>query len=309
MSKDNIMKLTDGMFHQVFDEVSRDYPEIETEHLIVDIGMARLADAPELFDVVVTPNLYGDIVSDIAAEISGSVGLAGSANIGEHGALFEAIHGSAPTIAGKNIANPSGLILAACKMLAHIAQGETAERVHNALLCTIEDGIHTVDIYDQSRSKEMASTSRFAEAVVARLGNTPRRLHAAHYSETPPPIQPYRRPDPAEKQLVGVDVFVDRAGIAPEDLAAALRAASETTSLDLVMITNRGVKVWPEGFPETFCTDHWRCRFQLAGGEATSHPQIVHLLQSLADAQIDFIKTEHLCTFDGQAGFSLGQGQ
>src|ERR671925_31277 len=148
-TKDNIMKLTDGLFHRVFNEIATEYPDIENEHWIVDIGAAKMADTPEAFDVIVMPNLYGDVLSDVAAQIAGSVGLAGSANIGDHGAMFEAIHGSAPRRAGQNLANPSGLLLAAVMMLVHIGQPDVAARVHNAWLRTIEDGVHTYDIYNE----------------------------------------------------------------------------------------------------------------------------------------------------------------
>ena len=148
-TKDNILKFTDGLFHKVFDEIAKEYPDIENEHWIIDIGAAKLADTPEAFDLVVMPNLYGDILSDVAAQIAGSVGLAGSANIGIHGAMFEAIHGSAPRRAGQNLANPSGLILASVMMLLHIQLPEMAEMIHNAWLRTIEDGIHTYDIYKE----------------------------------------------------------------------------------------------------------------------------------------------------------------
>src|SRR5690348_14679064 len=168
-SKDNIMKFTDGLFHKVFDEIGAEYPQFEKEHWIVDIGAAKLADTPEAFDVIVMPNLYGDILSDVAAQIAGSVGLAGSANIGDHCAMFEAIHGSAPRRAGKNLANPSGLLLAAVMMLMHIDQPDVATRVHNAWLRTIEDGIHTYDIYTEGISKQKVGTKEFADAVVARL--------------------------------------------------------------------------------------------------------------------------------------------
>src|SRR2546426_2193576 len=147
-TKDNIMKVTDGLFHKVFNEIAAQYPAIENEHWIVDIGAAKLADTPVVFDCIVMPNLYGDILSDVAAQIAGSVGLAGSANIGEKVAMFEAIHGSAPRRAGQNLANPSGLLLGAVLMLVHIGQTEVAEKVHNAWLRTIEDGIHTYDVYD-----------------------------------------------------------------------------------------------------------------------------------------------------------------
>src|SRR5512145_175253 len=182
-TKDNIMKLTDGLFHKIFDEIAAEYPDIENEHWIVDIGAAKLADTPEAFDVVVMPNLYGDILSDVAAQIAGSVGLAGSANIGEHVSMFEAIHGSAPRRAGQNLANPSGLLLGAVMMLVHVGLTDHAERVHNGWLRTIEDGIHTYDIYDEKVSKQKVGTREFAEAVVERLGQTPQILKARKYSK------------------------------------------------------------------------------------------------------------------------------
>src|SRR4051794_31932018 len=181
-TKDNIMKITDGLFHKVFDEIAVDYKDIENEHWIVDIGAAKLADTPTAFDVVVMPNLYGDILSDVAAQIAGSVGLAGSANIGTKYAMFEAIHGSAPRRAGQNVANPSGLLMGAVMMLVHISQADVAERVHNAWLKTLEDGIHTYDIYTEGVSKQKVGTKEFAQAVVARMGQRPEKLKAVSYS-------------------------------------------------------------------------------------------------------------------------------
>jgi isocitrate dehydrogenase len=316
--KDNIMKLTDGLFHDVFKEIGAEYPEIKQESMIVDIGMARLANAPELFDVIVTTNLYGDILSDIAAEIAGSVGLSGSANIGEKFSMFEAIHGSAPDIAGQNIANPSGILLSAVTMLTHIGQGEVAAKIHNAWLSTIEDGVHTGDIYRHNASSKRVGTDEFADAVIERLGEKPERLRPVRYKAAAQPDVDITRNASTDKKLVGVDVFVDwmpQSVTAPAELAAKLQAA-ETDALKLIMITNRGVKVWPDGFPETFCTDHWRCRFQSeeakkspSDAAAVAHKDVVELLTRLADAGVDFIKTEHLCTFDGKPGFSLGQGQ
>jgi isocitrate dehydrogenase len=307
-TKDNIMKMTDGLFHRVFDEVASEYPDLESEHLIVDIGAAKLADTPEAFDVIVLPNLYGDILSDVAAEIAGSVGLAGSANIGSEVAMFEAIHGSAPRIAGQDVANPSGLLLGAVQMLAHIGQIETAERVHNAWLRTIEDGVHTDDIYDPAVSKVRVGTAGFADAVIARLGETPKTLKAASYPTTSERITVSISERPRErKELVGVDVFVDSRQPV-ELLAKALEDIAEP--LELVMITNRGQKVYPGGVPETFCVDHWRCRFQ---GRRPEYPvpyeEVIALLSRLVTAGVFFIKTEGLFSFDGQAGFSLGQGQ
>src|SRR5205085_10011861 len=180
-TKDNIMKITDGLFHKVFDEIAAEDPSIENEHWIVDIGAAKLADTPTAFDVIVMPNLYGDILSDVAAQIAGSVGLAGSSNIGMQCAMFEAIHGSAPRRANQNLANPSGLLLGGVLMLIHIGQQDVAERVHNAWLRTLEDGVHTYDIYKDGVSKQKVGTKEFAEAVVARLGQKPEILKPVHY--------------------------------------------------------------------------------------------------------------------------------
>src|SRR6266480_5073830 len=183
--KDNIMKLTDGLFHKVFNEIAEEYPDIQNESWIVDIGSAKLADTPEAFDMIVLPNLYGDILSDVAAQIAGSVGMAGSANIGQQGAMFEAIHGSAPRRAGQNLANPSGLLLAAVMMLVHINQLDVATLVHNAWLRTIEDGIHTYDIYVEGISKQKVGTKEFADAVITRLGQEPKVLKAVSYTSAP----------------------------------------------------------------------------------------------------------------------------
>ena len=314
MSKDNIMKMTDGLFHKVFDEIRVQYPEIETEHSIIDIGAARLATRPERFDVIVTPNLYGDIISDIAAEMTGSVGLAGSANIGEHVAMFEAIHGSAPDIAGKDIANPSGLLLAAVMMLVHIRQAGAATRIHNAWLRTIEDGVMTAELHsDSATAVAPVGTQAFASAVIARLGQRPQTFAPVHYVNPPAPSRTaaplYTRAAPARKEMVGVDVFVHDAQHTPEFLAGRLTTLA-TEALQLQMITNRGVKVWPGGFPETFCTDHWRCRFIAAtSGGTITHAHIIALLTKVTQAGVDVIKTENLCTFDGEKGFALGQGQ
>ncbi len=308
-SKDNIMKLTDGLFHKVYDEVSADYPQIETEHMIVDIGAARLADTPEAFDVIVMPNLYGDILSDVAAQITGSVGLGGSANIGERIAMFEAIHGSAPAIAGQGIANPSGILLASVMMLVHVGQPLIAEKIHNAWLCTIEDGIHTPDIYRRELSKLQVGTDQFADALIERLGEQPTRLAPVHYDPhgvrlAVPPIRPRVR---ALKELVGVDLFIHWSETDANQLAATLQLAK--SPLTLRMITNRGVKVWPGGMPETFHSDHWRCRFKAPQDVQATPIDIVELLRAVYDLGLDSIKTENLYNFDGEPGYSLGQGE
>lgn len=306
--KDNIMKMTDGLFHDVFKEIAVEYPEIETDSWIIDIGAARLADTPEIFDVIVTSNLYGDVISDIAAQITGSVGLAGSANIGEKCAMFEAIHGSAPTIAGQNIANPSGLLRAAVMMLNHIGQQDVAETVKNAWSCAIEEGIHTADIYKEGVSKQLVGTKEFAEAVIERLDKKPQIIAAADYEKEVRLLVPtYQRRKPAVKILKGVDVFVDWTGASPSELATSLQKLNN--GISLTMITNRGVKVWPDGFEETFCTDHWRCRFEIEEGKLVDGKTIPSLLMRAVTEEIDVIKTENLYEFDGVKGFSLGQGQ
>ncbi len=308
-TKDNIMKQTDGLFHKVFDEIAREYPDIANEHWIVDIGAAKLADTPEAFDVVVMPNLYGDVLSDVAAQITGSVGLAGSANIGEECAMFEAIHGSAPRRAGQNVANPSGLLQAAIMMLNHIGQVDVAQKVQNAWLKTLEDGIHTYDIYRPGVSKEKVGTQEFALAVINNLGKEPSTLKPVSYtSNAPLQLPKYARKPSARKELIGVDIFVHYAGSRPDDLAERMKKI-ECHDIRLTMITNRGIKVWPDGFPETFCTDHWRCRFMPANNASMTHQHIIDLLSNAIREGVETIKTENLYSFNGTPAFSLGQGQ
>jgi isocitrate dehydrogenase len=305
-TKDNIMKMSDGVFHKIFDEVATEYPDIENEHWIVDIGAAKLADSPEVFDVIVMPNLYGDILSDVAAQIAGSVGLAGSANVGSQVSMFEAIHGSAPRRAGQNLANPSGLFLGAVQMLVHIGQGEVATRVHNAWLTTIEDGVHTYDVYDEGVSSHKVGTREFADAVIARLDERPSTLKAVEYAATRP-IDVHATPRPTEvKQRVGVDVFVQYVHD-PDDLAARLQKVG--APFELEMISCRGLAVWPGGAPETLLVDHFRCRFVAPDGTRVTGRDCVDVQGRIEDEGIEVIKTEGLFSFDGEPGFSKGQGR
>ena len=310
--KDNIMKLTDGTFHKIFDEIAVEYPDIVNESWIVDIGSAKLADTPEAFDVVVMPNLYGDILSDVSAQLAGSVGLAGSANIGDTCAMFEAIHGSAPRRAGQNLANPSGLLLGAVLMLVHINQPDVAERVHNAWLRTIEEGIHTYDIYVEGVSKQKVGTKEFAQAVIARLGQRPETLKAVSYATVEKSSAATRKPlihTSEKKELVGVDVYLEWDKGTPDELGAALKQLGNH-NLELKAVTNRGARVWPNGLPETFTTDHWRGRFQApTAGAGVTHAQVIELLQRVTEAGFDFIKTENLYTFDGKAEYSTIPGE
>lgn len=308
-TKDNIMKMTDGLFHKTFDRIGEEYPEIEKDHWIVDIGAAKLAETPEIFDVIVMPNLYGDILSDVAAQITGSVGLAGSANIGDGFAMFEAIHGSAPRLAGQNKANPSGLILAAVQMLVHIQQADIAEKIHNAWLRTIEDGVHTSDIFNDKVSKTQVGTDAFADAVIERLGSLPQQFGKADYANGNKQFNiKVTETKPAVKELIGIDVFLQFKDRNPEHLAARLKDI-ESSGLKLKMITNRGTKVWPNGFPETFCTDHWRCRFTREPQQGVSYQAAIDLMQKIHHSELEIIKTENLYLMDGVASFTAAQGQ
>ena len=309
MSKDNIMKLTDGLFHQVFDEIAAEYPDIHSQHQIIDIGTARMASRPQDYDVVVTPNLYGDILSDVAAEVAGSIGLAPSANLGLRAAMFEAVHGSAPDIAGKDIANPSGLLLAAVMLLQHVGRNRAAETLHNAWLRTLEDGVHTADLWQEGLSRERAGTRAFGRAVIARLGKEPTRLTPVRYPETAPRAEA-RAPAAkavaasAQKAFDGVDVFLhwDEAGRSATRLAE--RAQTAAGEFKLSLITNRGVRVWPQGHPDTWCSDHWRLRFR--GEDPHAVPT---LLSRLINAGLEPVKTENLYRFGEQRGYSLAQGE
>ncbi|MEO8657633.1 MAG: NADP-dependent isocitrate dehydrogenase [Bryobacteraceae bacterium] len=306
-TKDNIMKMTDGLFHKVFDEIAGQYPDIVNEHWIVDIGAAKMADTPEAFDVIVMPNLYGDILSDVAAQIAGSVGLAGSANIGVKYAMFEAIHGSAPRRAGQNLANPSGLLLGGVLMLVHINQPDVASLVHNAWLKTLEDGVHTYDIFAEGVSKEKVGTREFAQAVVDRLGQKPATLKTVEYKAGPSQVMSNDAGigvPKEKKELVGCDVFLNIEDGKPEEVGPVMEKLGGA-DFNLTMVSNRGVKIYPDGFPDTLICDHWRMRYLSKSGGACSQVEVIDLLRRIVDAGYDLIKTETLCNFDGKAAYSV----
>ncbi len=308
-SKDNIMKITDGLFHKIFDEIAKEYPDIQNEHWIVDIGAAKLADTPEAFDVIVMQNLYGDILSDVAAQISGSVGLAGSANIGDRGAMFEAIHGSAPRRAGQNVANPSGLLLASVLMLVYLGETAVAERIHNAWLRAIEEGFHTYDIFKEGVSKEKVGTREFAHAVVKCLGKKPEHLTAISYQGSKKFASiPFKSEQNSHKrELAGVDVYVFAKDTAEHFIKHA--TAQKWSPLSLRMITNRGVRIWPEGQPETFCVDQWRLRFMHKDKDLHVTREDIHkIFHQVWECGYDITGMENLYNFDGVAAFSSAEG-
>ncbi len=324
-SKDNIMKMTDGIFHKVFDEIAKEYPQIQNDHYIIDIGTARLAAKPEIFDVIVTMNLYGDIISDVVAETSGSVGLAGSANISSNYAMFEAIHGSAPDIAGKDMANPTGLIQAAVMMLVHIGQNEVAAEIRNALYKTIEDGIHTADIYNQKTSKQKVGTAEFTKNVIKNLGQKPSQLPLANFSKSIKKTE-IRTEKPTtileKKSLIGFDLFIDWQEKF-DDLLVLLKTM-ESEKLEVKMISAKGLLLWPlsdKHMMPNYSKGLTVLRFIGKGisGKSSNeiidssktilHQDIITMLTILNEKKFDFVKYEGLYLFDGKPGYTLGQGE
>lgn len=264
-----------------------------------------------MFDVIVTSNLYGDIISDVAAEISGSVGLAGSANVGQHYAMFEAVHGSAPDIAGQDIANPSGLLNAAIMMLVHIGQCDVASLIENAWKKTIEDGIHTADIYNDQTSSKKVGTKEFVEAVVKRLGQLPVELSKADYpliAKKQESNIDYKIDTKEVKKLVGTDIFVNMNVLSAHDIADKINKL-DIGNFELKTISSKGLKLWPRDARFETVADHWCCRFMNKDGTEIKYLDITRLLEALSKANITFIKVENLFEFDGVAGYSLAQGE
>lgn len=306
LTKDNILKITDGYFHKRFVEIAKEYPELETEHLIIDIGTAKLAVKPQRFDVVVTLNLYGDIISDVVAEVAGSVGLGGSANIGELASMFEAIHGSAPDLAGKDLANPSGLLHAAIMMLVHIGQSECAAKIFNAWASTLESGIHTGDIAQEGVTKQLVGTKEFSRAVIEHMGQTPHHLAAANFKDIPlisTTEGAAFKAVPTFKKPLGVDIYIDAPNQSISEVADKLKSASDGL-FKLKIISNRGLTVWPERASEGSLVDSWRCRFL---GE--SKEKIPELMTKIASLGLDIVKHECLYEFNGERAYSLAQGE
>lgn len=313
-TKNNILKLTDGLFAKLFEEIGAEYEEIEREHWIVDIGAAKLAAKPEMFDVLVLPNLYGDILSDVAAEISGSVGLAPSANIGENKAMFEAIHGSAPKRAGQDVANPSGLLLASCMMLSYLNLSSIGALIQNAWLKTIEDGLHTYDIYREGTSKLLVGTKAFTQAVIERLGQEPRQLKGTaafgalstkgvtHDAKSKDICKKTTR---ESKRVVGADIFIYEPSSIDHLLPLLLKLPNP---LKLKRISNRGTVIYPKTLEEHFCSDTWGCRFLIDEAEhdqiaLTLHEEVAKLLLELSRLSIEWLHVELLYLFDGKQGF------
>ena len=307
-TKANIMKLTEGLFKRVFEEVSGDYPEITTAHQVIDNCAQQLVMAPEQFDVIVTTNMNGDIISDLAAGLVGGVGLAPSANIGHDVAMFEAVHGTAPDLAGQNVANPVALILAGAMMLRHIGAVKAANGIEHALDRTLEQGRYlTADIADGFPA---VSTDDFASAVIDGLGHAPKAAAKRHFrlAQTPKPGLAARH-IPA-RTFDGIDVFVEW-GQDVDTLSDALRQVTEAMPFRLDMISNRGVMMYPRA-ARASTVNHWRCRFVHDGkahkGRLAEQQAICTLLGAISSVCM-WMHVERLQSFDGEPAYTRAQGQ
>ena len=310
--KANIMKLTDGLFLEVFYEVAKDYPELNADDVIVDDLCMKLVIKPNLFDVVVLTNLQGDIVSDLCAGLVGGLGFAPSANIGDHISIFEAVHGTAPDITGKNIANPTALLLSGFGMLRHLGLMETAAMIENALLYTLESGQHTGDFGDKNTSS--LNTTEFAATIVANFGkiphHNPKPILDNHYV-TPTNFKLERNPmlesiDNNEEFIVGVDMFIE-SNEQPNWVAE--KCLKHTMGLfKLITISNRGTQVWPTGSVFTNLVNQYRVRFESIGNVPVTQTDILELYRLL---MVDFkiCSTELLNMWGDKKAYSLAQGQ
>jgi isocitrate dehydrogenase len=315
--KANIMKMTDGLFLDRFKAIAAEFPSIAAGDVIVDALCMNLVMHPERYRMVVLPNLQGDIVSDLAAGLVGGLGFAPSANIGTHISIFEAVHGTAPDIAGKGIANPAALILSGLMMLRHLGLGRSAAAIENALLRALEDGVHTADFGDPATPA--VGTMAFARAIADRLGHEPRTVPAVpmpsghdHVSfrrpQRPTSQQFIRSNRVSETRIVGCDIYLD-ATKSTQEIAAELAGIAEGTPFRLTMISNRGTQVWPTGSIFTECVDYWRARFELRPDHApVQQSATIALLDRIAE-HATICSYELLRVFDGVRGYSLAQGQ
>ncbi len=305
-TKANIMKLTEGLFKSTFESVAADFPEFEAGHLVVDNCAHKMVVAPESFDVVVTTNMNGDILSDLAAGLVGGLGLAPSANLGRQVAMFEAVHGSAPDIAGQGLANPTALLLSAVMMMRHIGQQEVADVVENALYCTLEDGTHlTADI---ARDAESVGTAAFTGAVIDNFGRSSRHLENRTYAPLQIPDAVHGPLGEVTREMAGVDVFIEWKGNA-DALGQSLETAVFASGFRLSMISNRGTKVYPGRTGHTDTVNHWRCRFAWTDRDRScTDADIRDLLTRIGDIH-RWMHVEKLQHFDGTAGFTLAQGE
>jgi len=307
-TKSNIMKLTEGTLKRTFEQVSREYPGIEAQHIIIDNCAHQLVKKPEQFDVIVTTNMNGDIISDLTSALVGGLGFAPSANIGNEVAIFEAVHGSAPKYAGKDVINPTAVVLSAVMMLRHLGEFEAAAKIEHALLVTLEDGkARTGDVVGYDKG---ASTTVFTDAIIANLGRKSERYQVREYKPIKlPEVDP--APDhvrPRERRVVGVDIFLE-SSLSPDALGKSLERLAAETAVKLKMISNRGTKVYPATGAITDCVDHWRCRFILREAAGDLEDAIIFALLQRIAAHHRWMHIEKLNEFDRSIGFTMAQGE
>lgn len=267
--KANIQKLSDGLFLQCFREIAQEYPDLESDDILVDNACMQLVMRPERFDVMVLPNLFGDIVSDLCAGLIGGLGVAPGGNIGNGYAVFEAVHGSAPDIAGKGIANPTAFILSAVQMLHHLGLHADAERIENALRYTLVSGIKTRDLGGNANTRE------FTKAIIS---NLPPRSQVQAQNE--PVLEPYRTPmlpprstETEGWQTIGVDFFF-HALQPPTELPA------RVGKLRLEAVSNRGVALEANSTDERYLLNWYRARY--AAEQPLSEAELNELIHTLA---------------------------
>jgi len=307
-TKANIMKLAEGMLKRTFEEIAPEYPDIEANHIIVDNCAHQLVKRPEQFEVIVTTNMNGDILSDLTSALVGGLGFAPSANIGNEVAIFEAVHGSAPKYAGKNVINPTAVILSMVMMLRYLGEFEAAALIENAVLYTLEEGkVRTGDVVGYDKG---AKTTEYTDAIIANLGKKPSTVQVRDYR----PIQLPQVPTdpvfvrPQTRRVVGVDVFVET-DLLPEPLGHTIEQLVAESPFRLKMISNRGTQVYPPTGAITDVVDHYRCRFLLrdTAGEVND-AQIFDLVQRIA-SRFRWMHIEKLQEFDGAMGFTKAQGE
>lgn len=310
--KANIMKITDGLFLECFYEVAKEYPELKTDDVIVDDLCMKLVTRPDLFDVVVLTNLQGDIVSDLCAGLVGGLGFAPSANIGDHICIFEAVHGTAPDIAGKNIANPTALLLSGLTMLRHLGLMENAATIENALLYTLESGVHTGDFGD--KTKASVNTTEFAKAIIDNFGKSP-KMGAKPNLPNKPVTQTVFKLDKNPmlvseemqgEKISGVDMFIESS----EQPAAIAKKCERHAGVKfkLINISNRGTQVWPTGSIYTNLVNQYNARFESLDGEPLNQQDIIGLYVSLS-GNFKICSFELLNMWGDKKAYSLAQGQ
>ena len=310
--KSNIMKITDGLFLEVFYEVAKDYPQLKADDVIVDDLCMKLVTKPDLFDVVVLTNLQGDIVSDLCAGLVGGLGFAPSANIGDHISIFEAVHGTAPDIAGKNLANPTALLLSGFGMLRHLGLMESSAMIENALLYTLESGIHTGDFGD--KAIPAVGTTEFADAVIANFGKLPAhnpKPHIANHYVTPTIFKLEKNPmletiQTEAFEIVGVDLFIESNEQPNEVAEKCLKYVGD--KFKLVTISNRGTQVWPKGSVFTNLVNQYRSRFESIDDVPLAQADIIDLAKELMQ-DFKVCSYEALNKVGGKKVYSLAQGQ